>query len=233
MRLFAGTSGYGYKEWKGSFYPQELPDKDMLNYYGARLPAVEINNTFYRMPAASMLAAWGAQVPPGFRFVLKAPRRITHTKPLKDKGDEVGYLFRTAAALGDQLGAVLFQLPPYLHRDMALLTAFLDLLPSGNRTVFEFRHPSWFDDELYELLRHRGCALCCSDGEKEELRQFITTADWGYLRLRRADYTEAGLLDWIQRIRSQNWTAAYVFFKHEAAGTGPKLARHFLNLAAG
>ncbi len=179
MQFYVGTSGYTYKEWKGPFYPKDLPDKNMLRFYGENLPAVEINNTFYRMPSASILEAWSEQVPPEFRFVLKASRKITHSKPLKEKGDEVGYLFETAATLGDKLGAILFQLPPYLHKNIELLANFVDSLPSGIKAAFEFRHGSWFGDELYEILRKKRYAICCSDSENEELSQFVTTADWG------------------------------------------------------
>jgi uncharacterized protein YecE (DUF72 family) len=192
---------------------------------------VEINNTFYRMPNAHMLEAWAEQVPPNFQFVLKASRKITHSKPLKEKGDEVGYLFRTAATLGDKLGAILFQLPPYLHRNVELFADFVELLPSGTRAAFEFRHRSWFDDELYEILHNKGCAMCCSDSENEELGKFVPTADWGYLRLRKPNYSEEELHHWAQKIKSQHWQAAYVFFKHEDDGAGPKMAKHFLDLA--
>ncbi len=230
MQYYVGTSGFSYKEWKGYFYPQDLPDKEMLKFYGQALPAVEINSTFYRMPRQSTLNGWALQVPPDFRFVLKAPRKITHSKPLKEKGDDVEFLCETAAALGDRLGAILFQLPPYLHKDIGLFAAFADRLPSGIRVAFEFRHRSWFDDDIHEILCKKGLALCCADSENEELNQFAGTADWGYLRLRRPDYTEAELLDWAQKIRSQNWREVYAFFKHEDEGIGPKLARQFLEI---
>jgi uncharacterized protein YecE (DUF72 family) len=232
MQFYVGTSGYSYKEWKGPFYPKDLPDKEMLRFYGENLPAVEINNTFYRMPNTSMLDAWAEQVPPDFRFVLKASRKITHAKPLKEKGDEVSYLFKTAATLGDKLGAILFQLPPYLHRNIELFADFVEVLPSGTKVAFEFRHHSWFDDKLYEILHNKGYALCCSDSENEELSQFVATADWGYLRLRKPNYSEKELLDWAQKIKSQNWQAVYAFFKHEDDGAGPNLAKHFLDLVA-
>ena len=231
MRFYVGTSGYSYKEWKGPFYPKGLVAKDMLRFYGENLPAVEINNTFYRMPSASMLEAWAEQVPPDFRFVLKAPRKITHSKPLKEKADEVAYLFKIAATLGDKLGAILFQLPPYLRKNTDLLAAFVELLPPGIKVAFEFRHSSWFDDELFSILHDKGCALCCSDSENEELSRFIATTGWGYLRLRKPNYSEGELLDWAQKIKSQNWKRVYVFFKHEDAGAGPKLAGQFLDLA--
>ncbi len=230
MQYFVGTSGYSYKEWKGLFYPKDLPDKDMLQFYSRFLPAVEINNTFYRMPTPAMIEAWALRVPADFRFVLKASRKITHSKPLKDKGDEISYLFRTAALMGDKLGAILFQLPPYMRKDIKLLTDFTGLLPTGTQFIFEFRHRSWFDDELYQLLNDRGCAICCSDSENEELSQLVPTADWGYFRLRRPNYTETELVDWAKKIKSQKWRAVYAFFKHEDDGAGPELAKKFLNI---
>jgi uncharacterized protein YecE (DUF72 family) len=230
MQFYVGTSGYSYKEWKGPFYPKDLPNKDMLRFYSENLPVVEINNTFYRMPNTGMLEAWAEQVPLDFQFVLKASRKITHTKPLKEKADEVGYLFKTAATLGDKLGAILFQLPPYLHKNIGLFADFVELLPTGTKVAFEFRHHSWFDDKLYEILQNKGYALCCSDSENEELSQFVATADWGYLRLRKPNYSEKELLDWAQKIKSQNWKVVYAFFKHEDDGAGPNLAKHFLDL---
>jgi uncharacterized protein YecE (DUF72 family) len=232
MQLYVGTSGYSYKEWKGSFYPKNHPDKDMLRFYGQNLPAVEINNTFYRMPNASVLEAWAEQVPSDFRFVLKASRKITHSKPLKKKGDEIGYLFTVAATLGEKLGAILFQLPPYLKKNFQLLSDFADLLPSSPRIAFEFRHPSWFDDELYELLHKKGYAVCCSDVENEEISRFVVTTDWGYLRLRKTNYSEEELIEWAHKIKSQKWQAAYIFFKHEDEPTAPLLAKQFLEIAA-
>jgi uncharacterized protein YecE (DUF72 family) len=230
MRFYIGTSGFSYKEWKGPFYPKDMPDKEMLRFYSENLPAVEINNTFYRMPVTKLLEAWAEQTPPDFKFVLKAPRKITHMKPLKEKGEEIDYLFKTAAVLGDRLGPILFQLPPYLRKNTKLLADFLALLPTDAKAVFEFRHVSWFDDELYELLHNKGFALCCSDSENEELSRFVAVADRGYLRLRKPDYSEDELIDWAAKIKSQDWEAVYVFFKHEDAGAGPNLAEHFLDL---
>ena len=232
MRFYIGTSGFSYKEWKGSFYPEDLPAKKMLEFYAENLPAVEINNTFYRMPNPTMLKGWAELVPPDFRFVLKAPRKITHSKPLREKGAELTYFFKMAAELDDKLGATLFQMPPYLRRDIKLIADFADLLPSANPIAFEFRHASWFDDELYDILQKKGYAVCCSDSGNEELSQFVVTADWGYLRLRKPDYTEAELRTWAQTIAAQKWRAVYVFFKHEDAGAGPKLAKTFLDLIA-
>ncbi len=232
MRLFAGTSGYSYKEWKGTFYPADLPDKEMLKYYAERLPSVEINNTFYRMPNPAMLESWNEQVGPDFRFVLKASRKITHSKPLKDKADETAYLMKTAATLGERLGGILFQLPPYLRMNLDLLSTFLGTLPAGHAYAFEFRHRSWFQNEVYEMLRKNGAALCCSDTSDEELSKFVATTDWGYLRLRRPDYSEADLQEWASRILEQEWDSAYIFFKHEEEGAGPRLAKRFLQLTA-
>jgi uncharacterized protein YecE (DUF72 family) len=230
MLTYAGTSGFSYKEWKGSFYPKELPDKDMLRYYSSKFPAVEINNTFYRMPAPGTLQKWAEMVPPHFRFVLKAPRRITHTRPLADKGEDVQYLFETAAALDRRLGAVLFQLPPYLHKNVDLLSAFAANLPSAVQVVFEFRHRSWFDEEVYSILRAKQHALCCSDVENQDLRHFVATTDWGYLRLRRPDYSDEELQHWQKRIGAQKWREVFAFFKHEDAGKGPELAGKFLGI---
>jgi uncharacterized protein YecE (DUF72 family) len=227
VRVLAGTSGFSYKEWKGSFYPEELAAAGMLSFYAGRLPAVEINNTFYRMPKPALLSAWSEQVPPEFRFVLKASQRITHRKRLKDAGEEAAYFFRTAATLGERLGPALFQLPPNLKKDLPRLEAFLGVLPEGARAAFEFRHASWFDDGVFEALRARGAALCVAEDE-ELATPLVATAGWGYLRLRRQDYDDAAVAAWAERVRGQAWGEVYVFFKHEDAGSGPRLAAEFL-----
>ena len=226
MRLFTGTSGFSYKEWKGSFYPEDLPASEMLRYYAERLPAVEINNTFYRMPREETLAQWTGQVPAGFVFVLKASQRITHQKRLKEAGDSVDYFFRIAATLGDRLGPVLFQLPPNLKKDRPRLDSFLTTLPARTRAAFEFRHPSWFDDEIFEALRSRGAALCIAEDE-ELATPLVATADWGYARLRRQDYGDGDLQTRADLYRGQPWSDLFVFFKHEDGGRGPVLARQF------
>jgi uncharacterized protein YecE (DUF72 family) len=228
MKVRVGTSGYSYKQWRGSFYPPDLPDAEMLRYYATRLPTVEINNTFYRMPTPALIARWAEEVPDGFSFVLKASQRITHHKRLNNAGEDVAYLFQTAAALGDKLGPVLFQLPPYSKKDAARLLDFLAVLPEGRRTAFEFRHESWFDDEVYEALRARGASLCVADTDEAEPARLVPTAPWGYLRLRRADYTEEDLAAWADRIRAQPWQEAFVFFKHEEEGKGPALAARLI-----
>ena len=233
MKLWVGTSGYSYKPWLGKFYPERLAAKEMLGYYASRLPAVEINNTFYRLPKESVLQAWAEKVPNEFRFVLKAPQRITHVKRLKDAEGEVEYLFRAATTMGSGLGATLFQLPPHFRKDTERLKTFLALLPKDRAAAFEFRHPSWFDDEVFACLREYNSALCMAETDDNEQSALIATADWGYLRLRRADYSAADLLSWKDRILSQQWDHAYVFFKHEDEGIGPKLAGEFLELNRG
>jgi uncharacterized protein YecE (DUF72 family) len=229
MRVLAGTSGFSYKEWKGSFYPEGLPAEAMLRYYSERLPAVEINNTFYRMPKPALLEGWLGQVGRGFRFALKASQRITHHKRLKDAGEEVGYFFQVAATLGERLGPALFQLPPNLKKDLPRLEAFLGTIPAGRRAAFEFRHASWFEEDVFEVLQSRGAALCIAEDE-DLATPLVATADWGYLRLRRQDYTEADVAVWAERVRGQKWVEAYVFFKHEDAGSGPKLAARLQGL---
>jgi len=229
VRILAGTSGFSYKEWKGSFYPEDLPDAEMLRYYAGKLSAVEINNTFYRMPRSEMLSKWAEQVPDGFLFALKASQQITHRKRLKEAGDAVAYFFKIAVTLGDRMGPVLFQLPPNFKKDLPRLTEFLAVLPPASRCAFEFRHPSWFEDDVFEALKSRGCALCIAEDE-DLATPFVSTAGWGYLRLRRQDYSEEDLRDRAGRLLSQPWSDAFVFFKHEEEGTGPRLAGQFLAL---
>jgi uncharacterized protein YecE (DUF72 family) len=231
MNLYAGTSGYSYKEWKGSFYPEKLPAKDMLSYYASRLQAVELNNTFYRMPQKSMVESWKAQVPDNFRFSVKASQRITHFKRLKEASSETNFMLETVSVLEDRLGVVLFQLPPNMKKDVERLETFLKDLPAEVPAAFEFRHPSWFDDDVLALLRCQKRVLCVSDTDDLPVSHIDKTADWGYLRLRRVSYSESDLKEWITRMRAQEWKHIFVFFKHEDEGTGPKLAAQFLNLA--
>ena len=233
MHILAGTSGFAYKEWKGRFYPADVKPEGMLRFYGEQFPAVEINNTFYRMPTEKVLLQWAAQVPEDFRFALKASQRITHRKRLKDAGEELAYFLRTANVLGARLGPTLFQLPPNLKLDLARLTDFLGQLPRGWRAAFEFRHASWLVDQVYAALREHGAALVIADTDPEQsdLRvPFEPTTDWGYLRLRGSAYDDAALGAWAERVRAAPWREAYVFFKHEDAGAGPALAHRFLEL---
>jgi uncharacterized protein YecE (DUF72 family) len=230
MKIRAGTSGYSYKEWKGNFYPQDLATTGMLAFYAKLFSTVEINNTFYRMPSANMLLTWAGQVPDGFAFVLKAPRRITHEKRLKNVNEDVAYLVKTMAALGSKRGPVLFQTPPFFRKDVSCLRDFLSLLPKELPAAMEFRHQTWFDDEVFAILREHNTALCLAEAENELQIPFVATAEWGYLRLRLPKYSDADLADWAKRVTSQSWKEAFVFFKHEEAGKGPEFATRFLKL---
>ena len=232
MRVFTGTSGYSYKEWKGRFYPEKMKEAEMLAFYAGCFPTVEINNTFYRMPAPDLLRKWAEQTPEAFTFVLKAPQRITHHRRLVDVSGDVSYFLQTAGALGGKLGPILFQLPPYMKKDLERLKAFLDLLPAAPRAAFEFRHASWFDAEVRGALRDKGAALCLADTDEEPLTDVAVTADWGYLRLRRTTYTEADVTAWAERVRAQPWQRAFVFFKHEDEARGPEFAATFARIVA-
>jgi uncharacterized protein YecE (DUF72 family) len=230
MNLHVGTSGYSYKEWKGSFYPEDLPAKDMLKYYAGRFQTVEINNTFYRIPKTSVVEAWAAEVPDGFKFVLKASQRITHFKRLKDAGEPLSFMLRAAEGLADHLGPMLFQLPPNLKKDLPRLKDFVGLLPRGFRAAFEFRHQSWFEDDTFDLLRGANLCFCIAEAENDLKTPFESTADWGYIRLRMVEYTKPELRTWLKNIRAQKWGETFVFFKHEDAGKGPKMAQVLLDL---
>lgn len=230
MKFYVGTSGYSYKEWKGTFYPKALPERQMLGYYGEHFAAVEINNSFYRMPKTSVLQAWASEVPAGFQFALKAPQRITHIKRLKDAAESLSLLIEVAGALQDRLGPLLFQLPPNFKKDAPRLHEFLALLPPRPRAAFEFRHASWFDEETFGLLRQHQAALCIAEAEDDLEIPMVATADWGYLRLRRTDYSEKELKAWSKRVQDQPWRDVFVFFKHEDEAKGPAFAKQFLEL---
>ena len=231
MKIYIGTSGYGYKEWKGKFYPEKISPKEMLRFYAERLNSVEINNTFYHMPVESVLASWAEQVPDDFIFALKAPQIITHLKRLRNVEEETEYLFRSLSALDRKLGPVLFQFPGSFRADRPALKGFLDLFPGNMTCAFEFRSPSWLDVDILDLLRERGCGLCTADTDENPADEIINTAQWGYLRLRRSDYTDADLSQWMERILSQKWERAFVFFKHEEGARGAELAVCFRELA--
>lgn len=233
MHWYAGTSGYSYAAWKGSFYPRDLPGDAMLGHYAGRLPAVEINNTFYRMPRSSVLENWAAAVPETFRFVIKASRRITHQLRLKGAAEPTDYLLERASLLGQRLGAVLFQLPPNLPKDLDRLAAFLEVLDQRVPAAFEFRHPSWQDDAVLDLLRDAGAALCICDDDGVEPAALTATAPWVYLRLRRTGYGDTDLQRWLAAGAASGARTGYAFFKHEDAGAGPALAARFLDLANG
>ncbi len=227
--IFVGTSGYNYPEWKGSFYPADLAAAKMLPYYAARFPTVEINYTFYRMPSEKLLAGWAAQVPKAFRFTLKAPRRITHDAKLANCENLTATFCLVAGTLHDQLGSLLFQLPPSLKKDVPRLDAFLDTLPPKAPAAFEFRHPSWFDDEVFARLRSRGRALCVADSEKLETPLEVT-ADFGYFRLRDEGYQPGDIEEWARKIDAlgSRCKDIYVYFKHEEKGIGAEFASQLM-----
>lgn len=229
MKFWVGTSGYNYPEWKGSFYPQKLSAAKMLPYYAERFATVEINYTFYRVPNEKILAGWDAETPPGFRLTLKAPKRITHIARLANCAELLQYFLKTGATLGPKLGAILFQLPPYFRKDLAVLDGFLEHVPEGTCAAFEFRHASWMDAEVFARLKARNLALCVADSEKFSTPVQIT-ADYGYFRLRDEGYQAADLARWAGRIREQaaRCREVFVYFKHEEQGKGPEFARILL-----
>lgn len=224
MQLLAGTSGYSYKEWCGHFYPEKLPGDQMLRHYAERLPTVEINNTFYRMPAESMLTRWTTEVPAHFTFALKAPRRITHDKRLAGAEPDVAEFVRRAAILRDRLGALLFQLPPSFKKDLPRLRDFLAALPAGQCVAFEFRNESWLADDVYDALRQQRAMLCVTDTDEGET-PFVATADQGYLRLRRTHYEDAELRSWVEQLARLNLKRIYVYFMHEDDALGTQWAK--------
>jgi uncharacterized protein YecE (DUF72 family) len=228
--LRVGTSGYSFKEWKGSFYPEDLPDKKMLPYYARYLPSVEINYTFRRMPTATTLANWDAITPESFVFVLKASQRITHIQRLKDSEETVNHFVTTAAGLGPKLGPILFQLPPYFKKDSERLESFLQILPGSHRYAFEFRHPTWFDDEILELLRQREVSLCINETD-EGAPALSVTAPYLYLRFRRESYEPEAITAWSAKLKGlvDDGVDVFAFFKHEREG--PRLARALLEAA--
>jgi uncharacterized protein YecE (DUF72 family) len=229
MKLWVGTSGYNYPEWKGSFYPQKMPAAKMLPYYAEHFSTVEINYTFYRVPNERILAGWNQETPPLFRLTLKAPKRLTHIAKLKDCGELLAYFMKTAASLGPKLGAILFQLPPYLRKDLGLLDEFLPQLPAGSCAAFEFRHASWMDPEVFARLKAHDLALCIADSEKFSTPLEIT-ASYAYFRLRDEGYTPEQLLHWatVIRERAGHCSDVFVYFKHEEAGKGPEFAKILL-----
>jgi uncharacterized protein YecE (DUF72 family) len=232
MRLLAGTSGYAFKEWKGAFYPEDLKDDAWLGYYASKFPAVEINNTFYRLPRENVLRDWAAQVPEQFTFSIKASQRITHYARLKPEcADTLDFLLRNTSVLGSRLGPVLFQLPPNMKKDLARLRGFLGLLPSDRRFAIEFRHESWFEDDVFAALQEHDVAMCLA--EQEDFKCPVrATASWGYLRLHRPDYDAGALREWAHCVTAQTWSDAYVFFKHDedaGGGSGPTAVSAFVH----
>ena len=234
MNLKAGTSGFAFKEWKGSFYPSDLKDDGMLGFYASKFPVVEINNTFYRLPRESVIQSWGEQVPDSFTFAIKASQRITHFARLKpEAASALEYLLKTTGTLGGKLGPILFQLPPNMKKDTERLAAFLKLLPRERRFTIEFRHESWFDEDVYAVLRDHDIPMCVIE-QPDFMSPMVSTASWGYLRLHRFDYDDAGLSSWAQRITGEKWSDAYVVFKHdEGVGSGPPAVDNFVRVFRG
>ena len=224
--IWIGTSGYNYPEWKGSFYPSDLPASKMLPYYAARFPTVEINYTFYRLPNEKLVAGWAAATPPTFRLTFKAPKRITHDRRLRDCASLLQAFCEVTGTLGDRLGVLLFQLGPSFKCDLDVFDAFLRDLPPGARAAFEFRHTSWLNDNVYARLRARRLALCIADSERLST-PVVATAPYGYFRLRDEGYTPEGIARWADVIRAHEgeWNDTYVYFKHEEAGKGPEFGR--------
>ena len=236
MRAYVGTSGWSYKEWKGSFYPGDLPPDEMLRYYATRLLSVEVNNSFYRVPSERVVMGWADQVPANFRFVLKASRRITHINRLTMADDSLEYFLKIANVLGDRRGPTLFQLPPSLKKDLTRLREFLARLPRTWSAAMEFRHESWFTDDVYDALRSHNVALVAVDEDEEEGSgaPLVPTASWGYIRMRRGNYPEADLASWAERLGGQKWDEAYVFVKHEEGNpVGPESAVQMSRLMNG
>jgi uncharacterized protein YecE (DUF72 family) len=232
MKLFAGASGYSFKEWKGTFYPDKTKPEEMLAFYSQRLPTVEINNTFYRMPKTSVLEGWAATAPTGFRFAVKASRRITHMARLKiesNVAETVGFLYQNLVALGPKRGPTLFQLPPNMKKDLPRLNAFLALLPQGHCAAFEFRNETWFDDEVYAALKGANAALVLSEREDNAPPPLVETTSWGYVRLRLETYTDADLAQWAKKLAGTKWSEAFVYFMHEP--TAPAYAKTLMELA--
>ncbi len=230
MNYWIGTSGFQYAEWKGIFYPEDLPTSKMLPYFAERLSTTEINYTFHRIPSAKTIEGWWKATPENFRFSLKAPQKVTHWAKLRNCGDTLRFFHQVVCDLEKKLGVILFQLPPTLKKDAVLLRDFLADLPEGMRCAFEFRDASWFDDEIYQLLKSKNIALCIADSEKLSTPN-IATADYGYLRLRRVDYQETDVVRWTEAIkaRGNEWSEAFIYFKHEESGIGPKLAQQMIN----
>jgi uncharacterized protein YecE (DUF72 family) len=230
MTIWVGTSGYNYPEWKGSFYPEKFPAAKMLPYYAERFKTVEINYTFYRMPNERILAGWDRETPEDFKLTLKAPKRITHDSRLRDCAESVSLFLRVARTLGPKLGALLFQLPPYFRKDLAVLDGFLAMLPAELCATFEFRHASWLDEEVYARLKERNLALCIADSEKASTPLRIT-ADYAYFRLRDEGYKPEDIAKWAQIIREHTTQCreVYVYFKHEEEGIGPEFAKLLLS----
>lgn len=231
MDLWIGTSGFQYSEWKGTFYPEKLPVSKMLTYYAERFATTEVNYSFRRIPSAKTIQSWAEATPQRFKFTFKAPERVTHIARLHDCAETLEFFASVIIELQDKLGIVLFQLPPGFKCDAPLLRAFLNDLPAKVRAAFEFRHASWFADDVFEALREHNAALCIAESERLTTPS-ILTADFGYLRLRRQDYVASDVVRWAEFVRSQerHWRDTFIYFKHEESGLGPKLAQQMIDV---
>lgn len=234
MELWIGTSGFQYAEWKGTFYPEVMPSSKMLPYYAERFATTEINYSFHRIPSAKTMEAWWKATPPRFKFSLKAPQKVTHWAKLRNCGDTLRYFHQVICDLEKKLGCVLFQLPPTLKKDAGLLEAFLADVPEGMRAAIEFRDLGWFSDDIFALLKQKNVALCIADSEKLATPE-VATADYGYLRLRREDYRDGDIARWAEAVRKREdeWSDAFIYFKHEESGIGPKFATRMIELSRG
>lgn len=233
MNPWIGTSGFQYSEWKGTFYPEKMPASKMLPFYAERFSTTEVNYTFHRIPSAPTIEGWFKGTPERFKFALKAPQKVTHFAKLQNCEDTMRFFHQVVLDLEKKLGPVLFQLPPGFKKDAERLRTFFECLPSGMQAAFEFRHPSWFDDEVYEILKSKNVALCIAESEKLTT-PIVATADYGYLRLRREDYQDADVVRWSEAIKAHesSWSDAFVYFKHEESGIGPKLATRMMERMA-
>jgi uncharacterized protein YecE (DUF72 family) len=232
--LYAGTSGWAYPSWKPEFYPAKLPSAKFLNYYASRLNAVEVNYTFRRFPTEKLLRGWIENTPPGFQFAIKANQKITHVARLRDVADFTSDFLRALQPLDEEkkLAPVLFQLPPFLKCDATLLREFLGALPRSLRAAFEFRHISWFTDDVYAALRQANAALCNAESEKLETPD-VQTANFAYLRLRKAEYSAKERKALGQRIaRLSEKGDVYIYFKHEDTPEGALHAESLLRASA-
>ncbi len=232
--LYAGTSGFAYAAWKPAFYPAKLKADQFLNHYAGRLNCVEINYTFRRLPAATTLAKWVEATPASFVFAVKAHMRITHIMRLKNAEQATEIFFKAIDPLRSarRLGPVLFQLPPALKCDVGLLKAYLELLPGEMRHAFEFRHTSWLNEEVYDVLRGRNISLCVAESERLEIPEVIT-ADFVYYRLRKPDYTAEDVDGIAARAREllAGGRDLYLMFKHEETPEGALNAERLLAAA--
>ncbi len=231
-QLFAGTSGFAYPSWKPNFYPAKLPAKKFLEYYSRRLNSVEINYTFRRLASASTLENWVKATETGFLFCPKAHQRLTHILRLKDAAEFTDVFLRSLDRLREagKLGPILFQLPPYLRRDLPRLSDFVTGLPKALRYAFEFRHESWLEDSVYQVLTQNNIALCWAESDKLEIPE-VATADFVYFRLRKADYSpeERRLISTTARNLLAHGKDVFVFFKHEDTPEGARYAEELLS----